>query len=65
MSFTLNIFTISCAVFKEQLSGQNLGQLTEVTQSVNAQKHKLDQLITIVNELLDRKDTEKWTVDCK
>ena len=51
--------------FTEQLSGHDLGQLTEVTQSVNVQKQKLDQLITIVNELLDRKGTDKWSVDCE
>jgi len=50
------------ALFVEQLSGQNLGHLTEVTQSVNVQKQNLDQLITITNEILETKDTDKWTV---
>ena len=49
----------------EKLSGRDLGALTEVTQSVNVQKQKLDQLVTIVNELLDRQDTDKWTMECK
>lgn len=57
-------FDFCIFICAEQLSGQNLGQLTEVTQSVNVQKQKLDQLITIVNELLGGKGTEKWSVDC-
>ncbi|XP_065072142.1 beta-parvin-like isoform X2 [Rhopilema esculentum] len=51
------------ALFVEKLSGRDLGALTEVTQSVNVQKQKLDQLVTIVNELLDRQDTDKWTME--
>ena len=58
------MFNFIC-IFSEQLSGQNLGHLTEVTQSVNVQKQNLDQLITITNEILETKDTDKWTVGCE
>ena len=49
----------------EKLSGKDFGQLTEVTQSVNVQKQKLEQLMSIVDDLLDGKGTDKWSASCK
>eukprot|EP00112_Aurelia_sp_Birch-Aquarium-sp1_P006035 Seg1674.5 transcript_id=Seg1674.5/GoldUCD/mRNA.D3Y31 product=alpha-parvin protein_id=Seg1674.5/GoldUCD/D3Y31 len=48
-------------LFVEKLSGKDFGQLTEVTQSVNVQNQKLVQLMSIVDDLLDGKGTDKWS----
>ena len=51
--------------FTEKLSGVDFGPLTEVTQSVVVQKQKLGQFLQKVNELLDVKDQDRWSMACK
>lgn len=50
------------AIFVEKLSGVDFGPLTEVTQSVVVQKQKLGQFLQKVNELLDVKDQDRWSM---
>ena len=55
-------FTFS---FLEKLAGINLGQLTEVTQSVDLQKQKLGTLLEEVNKLLalPLHGSQSWNVE--
>ena len=59
-----NIYLYSYFLFSEKLSAVDMGPLTEVTQSVSAQKQKLGQLLDKINEITGSAG-EKWNKDRK
>ena len=65
IGFTLYFDFINFIYFSEKLAGIDLGQLTEVTQSVDLQKQKLGTLLEEVNKLLalPLHGSQSWNVE--